>query len=333
MATGEGRESYLHGYEEWTRRWMAMRTAERDLAFLMPHLAPGRSVLDCGCGPGSITVGLADAVKPAEVIGIDIEARQLESARSLAAERSIENVRFEQGSIYEIPFPDASFDVAVAHYVIEHVSDPPRALREMRRVLRPGGVAAIKDPYYPAFVFRPLTPEVALFQELMARWQRHSGASTTYSVDLRARLLDAGFSRTEASGGMESVAGAGQNPVIFRMILENQVREAAFRQAVITQGWATEGQLEAIAVSAAGFAERPDIFGFAVYVQALGFVKQKRIFHDGSVPAGSTSRLMVLLRWPLAPQVSRNVQQPGVGTSVMLGPPAMATTGCELPNG
>src|SRR5260370_28125306 len=132
MGTDAGRkEHYVHGYEEWTRRWMTTRTAERELAFLMPHLAPGRRVLDCGCGPGSITVGLARAVMPADVIGIDIEPRQLETARSLAAEGSIGNVRFEEGSIYEIPSPDASFDVAVAHFVIEHVSDPgPCAARD-----------------------------------------------------------------------------------------------------------------------------------------------------------------------------------------------------------
>jgi ubiquinone/menaquinone biosynthesis C-methylase UbiE len=273
MGTGAGKpERYMHGYEDWTRRWMQTRTVERDLAFLVPHLATGRKAIDCGCGPGSITVGLAEAVKPAEVIGMDIEPRQLEAARELAAERKVDNVRFEQGSIYEIPFPDASFDVAVAHFVIEHLSDPPRALREMRRVLRPGGVAAIKDPYYPAFVFRPQTPEVALFWELMARWQQHNGASTTYSADLRAHLLDAGFSRTEATGGLTTLAGTGESAVGARMMLVNQVREAAFRDAVLGNGWATEAQLDAISKSADGFAERPDVFGFVVYVQALGFV-------------------------------------------------------------
>src|SRR5215472_14170421 len=218
-------ERYLHGYEEWTRRWMETRTAERELRFLIPYLAPGKDLIDCGCGPGSITLGLAEAVSPGTVVGIDIEPRQLEFARAAATRRGIGNARFEQASIYELPVPDASFDIADAHFVIEHVSDPRRALREMRRVLRPGGVAAIKDPYYPAFVFRPRTPEVLLFEELMAKWQKHSNASTTYSVDLRAHLLAAGFSRTLASGGMEQVAGSGDEAMVFRMILENQVKE------------------------------------------------------------------------------------------------------------
>jgi ubiquinone/menaquinone biosynthesis C-methylase UbiE len=265
-------ERYLHGYEEWTRRWMETRTAERELGFLVPHLAAGKDLIDCGCGPGSITLGLAEAVTPGEVLGIDIEPRQLEVASAAAARRGIGNARFEQASIYAIPASDASFDVAVAHFVIEHVSDPPRALREMRRVLRSGGVAAIKDPYYPAFVFRPRTPETALFEELMAKWQKHSHASTTYAVDLRSHLLAAGFSRTQASGGMEQVAGSGENAMVFRSILENQVKEAAFRETVLGHGWATQDQLDAISASASSFAQRSDVFGFIVFVQALGFV-------------------------------------------------------------
>lgn len=273
MASEAGsRERYLHGYEEWTRRWMETRTAERELDFLLPHLAPGKDLIDCGCGPGSITLGLAQAVNPGAIVGIDIEPRQLEVASAAAASRGIGNARFEEASIYEIPARDASFDVAVAHFVIEHVSDRPRALREMRRVLRPGGVAAIKDPYYPAFVFRPRTAEVALFEELMGKWQKHNHASTTYAVDLRSHLLAAGFSRTQASGGMEQVAGSGEDATVFRMILENQVKEAAFREAVLSNGWATEQQLNAIGASASSFTQRSDVFGFIVFVQALGFV-------------------------------------------------------------
>lgn len=273
MASEAGpQERYLHGYEEWTRRWMETRTAERELGFLIPYLAPGKDLIDCGCGPGSITLGLAEAVSPGNVVGIDIEPRQLEVARAAAAQRGLGNARFEQASIYEIPAPDASFDVAVAHFVIEHVSDPPRALREMRRVLRPGGIAAIKDPYYPAFVFRPRTPEIALFEELMARWQKHNHASPTYAADLRSHLLAVGFSRTQASGGTEQAAGSGEDATVLHMILENQVTEAAFRETVVNEGWATEDQLNAISASASSFAQRSDVFGFIVFVQALGFV-------------------------------------------------------------
>jgi len=274
MATSSayGGERYVHGYEDWTREWMAQRTATRELGFLLPHLSPGLTVLDAGCGPGSITAGLAEIVAPGDVVGMDIEPRQLAAAQRLAAERGIGNVRFEQGSVYALPFPDATFDVAVAHFVIEHVSEPLRALRELRRVLRPGGVVAIKDPYYPAFTFRPETAELRRFMELSELVRRHNGASDRYAADLRAYLRDAGFARTEATGGVENVAGSAASSAGLAMMLEHQVREAAFRETVLEQGWAAEAELDAISSASRSLASRDDLFGFVVYVCALGWV-------------------------------------------------------------
>ena len=70
-------------------------------------------LLDVGCGPGSITLGLAEAVAPGEVVGVDLQPAQVEQARALAAERGVANVRFEVASAYALPFPDAAFDAAL----------------------------------------------------------------------------------------------------------------------------------------------------------------------------------------------------------------------------
>jgi ubiquinone/menaquinone biosynthesis C-methylase UbiE len=271
-ATNADGERYLHGYEEWTKTWMQQRTAARELAFAVPHLKPGMNVIDCGCGPGSITIGVADIVAPGQVTGVDIEPRQLEAARTLALERGVRNVRFEPGSVYALPFPDATFDAAVAHFVIEHVNDPVRALRELRRVLKPGGFAAIKDPFYPAFTFRPHLPVIVRFGELMAKARAHHGASDTYAADLRACLLEAGFARTQAEAGTETPAGIGGGPPMLPFVMYHQLRERAFRDTVIAQGWATEAELESMTAAAATLGERQDLFGFVVFVQAIGWV-------------------------------------------------------------
>src|SRR5687768_2622459 len=132
--------------EEFRRDVIAQRTAQASAAFLIPYLKPGMRVLDCGCGPGNITVDLAELIAPGDVVGIDLSEADLESARALAADRGVRNVGFERADVYRLPFQDGAFDVAFAHSVIEHLGDPLAALKEMRRVLAPGGMAAIADP-------------------------------------------------------------------------------------------------------------------------------------------------------------------------------------------
>ncbi|GAC1314393.1 MAG: hypothetical protein NVSMB2_03760 [Chloroflexota bacterium] len=131
------REIYTHGYAEEHQRLYGRRAADQDAAFLISSLVPGMRLLDCGCGPGSITVGLAKAVHPGDVVAIDIAPVQLDRARQLADEHGASNITFQLADIYKLPFPDNSFDAGFAHNVLEHLRDPLAALREMRRVLRP----------------------------------------------------------------------------------------------------------------------------------------------------------------------------------------------------
>jgi len=114
-----------------------------------------RQLLDVGCGPGSITLDLAGLVAPGQVVGIDIQRAQIDQARALASARGVTTVRFEVEDIYELPFSDASFDAALANGVLMHLSEAVRALAELRRVLRPGGVAGVRDPDWGASLRAP----------------------------------------------------------------------------------------------------------------------------------------------------------------------------------
>ena len=136
----------------------AGRTAENSAAFLLSHLKPGMRVLDLGCGPGSITIGLARYVAPAEVIGIDLVDEALAAARRLAGDESVGNVRFEQADLYELPYDDGSFDVVYGHQVLQHLTDPSAALMEAKRVLGPGGYIAVRDADYGTMTHHPHDP-------------------------------------------------------------------------------------------------------------------------------------------------------------------------------
>jgi ubiquinone/menaquinone biosynthesis C-methylase UbiE len=117
---------------------MTARSAGLHARFFLRHLALGLSVLNLGCGPGSITVGLTTAVAPSTVTGLDSSSGQLATARRAADALGLDNLRFSEGSCYELDLPECSVDRVFAHALIEHLARPAAALREAYRVLRRG---------------------------------------------------------------------------------------------------------------------------------------------------------------------------------------------------
>ena len=135
QSTGGAERGRPYGYDSpVVQEGYVPREAARQAAFILPHLRSGMTLLDCGCGPGTITLGLAEAVAPGEVVGIDLEPGMVELANGFAKERSITNARFEVADIGSLPFPNDSFDAAFSCAVLEHVADPLQALREIHRV-------------------------------------------------------------------------------------------------------------------------------------------------------------------------------------------------------
>lgn len=138
---------------------MSARTIESHAAFVLPMLERGMEVLDVGCGPGTITQGLAECVLPGRVTAIDLDPVQIAHATRLAEGREITNLRFLVGTAYELPFAEATFDLVFSHALFEQLSDPRAALSEIRRVLRPGGLVALCSPDWDSFEMRNPTRE------------------------------------------------------------------------------------------------------------------------------------------------------------------------------
>jgi ubiquinone/menaquinone biosynthesis C-methylase UbiE len=111
------------------------------------RLPDSAAALDIGCGTGAIARVLAESPSIREVIGIDPSRIFIEQARQLAGANS--RLSFQIGDARAVPFPDASFDLAVFHTVLCHVPEPERALEEAHRVLRPGAWLAVFDGDYP----------------------------------------------------------------------------------------------------------------------------------------------------------------------------------------
>jgi SAM-dependent methyltransferase len=186
-------EEYTPGYTQTASDFMAQRTAASHAAFLLPHLRDSARLLDCGCGPGSISCNFARILSSGYVIGVDREESQVELARERASEQQLTNATFKVGSIYNLPFPDLSFDVVFAHAIFEHIASPDKALAEMLRVLAPGGIAAIRSPDWGGFIVGPEVPGLQAAIQSYADLQTANGGDIYVGRKLPRLLRDAGF--------------------------------------------------------------------------------------------------------------------------------------------
>jgi 2-polyprenyl-3-methyl-5-hydroxy-6-metoxy-1,4-benzoquinol methylase len=184
---------YTHGHDDVVLRSHRWRTADNSAGYLLDHLRPGLSLLDVGCGPGTITCDLARRVAPGPVVGVDTAEEVLVEARRLAAETGPATVTFEAGSVFDLRFDAGTFDVVHAHQVLQHVGDPVAALVEMRRVCRPGGVVAARDSDYPGFRYFPDEPAMGRAIAAYGELTRINGANWDAGRRLLAWAQAAGF--------------------------------------------------------------------------------------------------------------------------------------------
>jgi ubiquinone/menaquinone biosynthesis C-methylase UbiE len=122
-----------------------VHSAGADLDFLAHSVAAldQPKVLDLGCGAGHASFATAPFAR--EVVAFDLIAGMLQVTAAAAKERGLSNLRTTQGSVEDLPFNSQEFDFVVSRYSAHHWKDVPRALREVRRVLKPGGQVCVID--------------------------------------------------------------------------------------------------------------------------------------------------------------------------------------------
>ncbi|MGD1865534.1 MAG: methyltransferase domain-containing protein [Phormidesmis sp.] len=142
-----GEKTQVQEFERLYRQASTLLDTERQLWPGM-GIITGQKVLDLGCGSGVITRELAKQVYPARAVGIDISKTLIDKgllAYAESSQRTQKNVDFQQGSVYNLPFPDNSFDIVYARLLFQHLDAPLQALASALRVLKPGGKLFILD--------------------------------------------------------------------------------------------------------------------------------------------------------------------------------------------
>jgi SAM-dependent methyltransferase len=237
---------YTHGQHESVMRSHRQRTAANSAGYLIGKLRPGMSLLDVGCGPGTITADLAGLVAPGPVIAVDRSAGSLAEARRTAAAAGRANVAVAVADVHALGCPDGVFDVVHAHQVLQHLADPVLALREMRRVCAPGGVVAARDADYAAMTWYPAVPALDDWLGLYRRVARANGGEPDAGRRLRAWARQAGFAEVTCGASAWCFATPEERLWWSETWSERIVASALAEQAV-ANGLATRQDLERLA--------------------------------------------------------------------------------------
>ncbi|ODS22516.1 hypothetical protein AB835_13710 [Candidatus Endobugula sertula] len=263
------KERYSAGYSSKLIQNYERRKISREAAFFAPYLKSGMNLLDCGCGPGTITIGLAQLVTPGYCTAFDIEPSQIKRAKENALNENVENIDFRVTNAYELPFPDEYFDAAFAHTLLQHIKDPVACLREICRVLKPGGIIGVRDDDCSSIIIAPEAPLVRKVISLLDKHMKFCGGNPNIGRDHRALLRKAGFENTQGSAST-SYHGTDQD-IIRCARLGEELLNSKIIEISIEQGWIMDEDLDVLREALREWGQHPDAFEAVIMCEAVGW--------------------------------------------------------------
>lgn len=265
---------YPFGYGPAAVGMMQSRDASTNAKLFLKYASPGMNVLDVGCGPGSISVGIAEALAPGQVTGIDIEPSQIVLGEELVKSKKMENCKFETASLLELPFEDSSFDAVYGHTILMQFSDLKPVLDEIMRVLKPGGLVGFREIDFGASLYHS---ENSALRKLMALFRRsflHNEGNPDIGRSLARLLTEAGFSVKEVLASYAQASTDEQKLGMYKAMagLWNQ---ADFPTQALELGWITKEEKDSLPGHLELESRQPGSFSATTFVEAVAFKSSK----------------------------------------------------------
>ena len=187
------RTQYTMGYSDTFMKLLYRRTAEKNSAHLLPLLRPGMKVLDLGCGPGQISMGLARAVGPDGVVhGVDFNPQQVDLAYQNSNRQGTHNVVFTQEDACKLDLLSDTFDAVHCHAFLMHTPKIGQILSEAYRVLKPGGIMSAREmDVSTSYIAPSKTGET--FWDMLSEVMVNAGGNPNMARDIKNHLILGGF--------------------------------------------------------------------------------------------------------------------------------------------
>ena len=238
--------TYSHGHHKSVVDDHARRTARDSAGYLLPHIKSTDYILDVGCGPGTITADFAAIASQGKVIGSDAVEGVLQQASSYASSRDLTNVTFQKDDANALPFEDNTFDVVHCHQVLQHVKDPVGILKEMRRVVKPGGIVAAREADYKTFAWYPEPPQIARWAELYQQVARSNGGEPNAGRYCHVWAREAGFKTDAIEASWDIWRYSGLRAKQFGESWSGRILQPGFSATAAREGFATEDEIKDI---------------------------------------------------------------------------------------
>lgn len=231
------------------------RTLANSHPVLLDLLGPGLSVLDVGCGPGTLTLEMARLVEPGAVVGMDLNPEMIQAAEEQSPPGEVPNLVFYRGDIRESTW-DAEFDLVNAARVLQWIPDAGAALERMARAATPAGLVVALDFDHTKAEWSDPPAEWMRFYHAFLDWRAAGGLDNAIGAHLPAMFATARLGpirvvpqvQTVQAGDPDFFRSAGT----WRMVIDSRGRQ------MVAAGSLTEGERQAALASFTGWMQRPE---------------------------------------------------------------------------